>query len=162
MFLFYRISNRDCAINPSYISCLGNAARDQDFQHTAEPKFEETTLTKYAWKVLITTMEEYEFLWPSYRLSCLSRRITYAIGHILNDLSMPLWRSYILLYMYKVVQLSHAYVGYMVLMSLVVGALWSPLVVHQSDRRNACFCYTKRKSWHLLGELKNSIFKFPA
>ena len=96
---------------------------------------------------------EYELYAPSYRLPCVSKRITFGVGHILNDLSSTVYYNFILLYLINVAKLVPAYVGYIVLFGQVVSAVASVAADHLSQYRNAlCCCYTRRKSWHIIGK----------
>lgn len=80
------------------------------------------------------------------------RRLAFGIGHILNDLCAAMWFSYLLLYFHNVLNFSNTSAGYLLLIGQVADALATPLIGYESDNTNGFCKYTKRKSWHLLGE----------
>lgn len=43
------------------------------------------------------------------------KKLSYGVGHVLNDLSASMWFSYLLIYLHQVVQFSNSVSGYMML-----------------------------------------------
>lgn len=78
------------------------------------------------------------------------RRLSYGVGHILNDLCANIWFTYLLVYMHKVVKLSPVTAGSLLLVGQVADALSTPFVGIESDKTGNCK-YGRRKTWHLLG-----------
>ena len=46
----------------------------------------------------------------------LRKKLSYGVGHILNDLSASMWFSYLLVYLHKVVIFENTVAGYMMLL----------------------------------------------
>lgn len=44
------------------------------------------------------------------------RKLSYGVGHVLNDLSASMWFSYLLIYLHRVVNFENATAGYMMLL----------------------------------------------
>ncbi|XP_025077970.1 LOW QUALITY PROTEIN: major facilitator superfamily domain-containing protein 12-like [Pomacea canaliculata] len=84
--------------------------------------------------------------WVPYRL-----RLAYSVGHIQNDLHASVWFSYFLLYLHQVKNFNNIWAGTLLLLGQVVDAIATPLIGYESDNRNGCCNYGKRKSWHLFG-----------
>ena len=87
----------------------------------------------------------------THRLSC-SKRFSYGVGHVLNDLCASMWFSYLLIFYHHVINFSNEMAGYLMLLGQVADALATPLVGYESDRTSGFCGYTKRKSWHIVGE----------
>ena len=77
-------------------------------------------------------------------------RLSYGVGHILNDLCANVWFSYLLVYMQSVVGLSPVAAGSLLLVGQIADALSTPVVGIESDRTRSTR-YGRRKLWHLLG-----------
>lgn len=78
------------------------------------------------------------------------QKISYGVGHVFNDLCANCWFSYLLLYMTKVVSLSNASAGLILLIGQVADAIFTPFIGYGCDKTN-CKCYGRRKLWHLIG-----------
>ena len=77
-------------------------------------------------------------------------KLSYGVGHVLNDLCASMWFSYMLLFMHKIVTFSNVNAGLVILAGQIADALATPFVGIQSDRtRNVR--YGRRKIWHLFG-----------
>lgn len=85
----------------------------------------------------------------------LKQRLSYSLGHVLNDLAGNAWFSYLLLYLTKVGGLSSAHAGYVLLTSQVFEAVCTPVSGILCDR-TVCR-YGKRKIWHLAGSICVSL-----
>lgn len=81
----------------------------------------------------------------------LSRRLTYGVGHVLNDLCASMWFSYLLLYFHSVISFSNKMAGNLMLIGQVSDAICTPFIGLESDRTHGFCGYGKRKSWHLIG-----------
>ena len=44
------------------------------------------------------------------------KKLSYGVGHILNDLTASMWFSYLLIYLHRVVNFENATAGYMMLL----------------------------------------------
>ena len=86
------------------------------------------------------------------------QKLSYGVGHVLNDLCASMWFSYLLLYFESVNLFSKPMAGYVLLLGQVADAIATPLVGYESDRLNGFFGYGKRKSWHALGTLNGFLF----
>ncbi|XP_031567382.1 major facilitator superfamily domain-containing protein 12-like isoform X3 [Actinia tenebrosa] len=78
-----------------------------------------------------------------------SQKLSFACGHVLNDLVGSAWFSYLLVFLTKVSELSNAHAGYVILSSQILEALWNPVVGRLCDRTISR--YGRRKLWHLVG-----------
>ncbi|KAG7276165.1 hypothetical protein CRUP_030589 [Coryphaenoides rupestris] len=80
----------------------------------------------------------------------LLRRLSYASGHLLNDLCASMWFSYLLVFYHSVLGFQNTAAGVLLLAGQVADGLCTPLVGYESDRTPGCGAYGKRKSWHLV------------
>ena len=78
------------------------------------------------------------------------QKLSYGVGHVLNDLCASLWFSYLLIFFHSVLRFSNNMAGLIMLLGQVADALCTPLIGIESDR-TGFFGYGKRKSWHLIG-----------
>eukprot|EP00794_Sanderia_malayensis_P003502 gene3502-4002_t len=78
------------------------------------------------------------------------QKLFYGVGHVFNDLCANCWFSYLLLYMTKVVSLSNASAGLVLLIGQVSDAIFTPFIGYGCDKTNVK-CYGRRKLWHLIG-----------
>jgi len=87
----------------------------------------------------------------------LKTKLFYSVGHVYNDLTVSIWFSYTLLY-FKF-QFDDSLAGALILIGQVADAVASPFVGFESDKNpNIWICrYGRRKTWHLLGVIMNSI-----
>lgn len=83
----------------------------------------------------------------------LFRRLSYAVGHFLNDLCASMWFTYLLIFYHSVLGFETTYAGLLLLVGQIADALATPLVGYESDQTPGCGNYGKRKSWHLVGTL---------
>ncbi|XP_074655672.1 major facilitator superfamily domain-containing protein 12-like [Tubulanus polymorphus] len=82
------------------------------------------------------------------------RKLSFSVGHVMNDLCASIWFSYSLVYYRNVAQFSNYMAGYMMLLGQIADAIATPLVGYEADHTEKGFCgYSKRKSWHLVGTL---------
>lgn len=79
----------------------------------------------------------------------LSQKLSFACGHVLNDLVGSAWFSYLLVFLTKVSELSNPHAGYVILSSQIFEALWNPVVGRLCDRTVSR--YGRRKLWHIVG-----------
>ncbi|XP_074649966.1 major facilitator superfamily domain-containing protein 12-like [Tubulanus polymorphus] len=89
------------------------------------------------------------------------RKLSYSVGHVMNDLCASMWFSYLLVYYHNIVQFSNNMAGYIMLLGQIADAISTPLVGYEADHTEKGFCgYSKRKSWHLIGTLSVAL-SFP-
>ncbi|XP_061093945.1 major facilitator superfamily domain containing 12b [Conger conger] len=79
------------------------------------------------------------------------RRLSYAVGHFLNDLCASMWFTYLLVYYHSVLGFRSTFVGALLLTGQIAGGICTPVIGYESDRTPGCETYGKRKTWHLLG-----------
>lgn len=80
------------------------------------------------------------------------KRLSYAVGHFLNDLCASMWFTYLLVYYHSVLGFHNSYAGVLLLVGQIADGVCTPLIGYESDRTAGCFGYGKRKSWHLVGK----------
>uniref|UniRef100_A0A8C6WKI1 Major facilitator superfamily domain-containing protein 12 n=1 Tax=Neogobius melanostomus TaxID=47308 RepID=A0A8C6WKI1_9GOBI len=83
----------------------------------------------------------------------LCRRLSYAVGHFLNDLCASMWFTYLLVFYHNVLGFKNTYAGVLLLVGQIADGICTPLIGYESDRAPGCGNYGKRKSWHLMGTL---------
>lgn len=84
----------------------------------------------------------------------LIQRISFSVGHVLNDLCSAVWFTYLLVYMQNVRNFSPKYAGFALLIGQVVDGVATPFVGLESDRNSDSMNkYGKRKCWHLFGTI---------
>ncbi|XP_049495552.1 major facilitator superfamily domain-containing protein 12 isoform X1 [Panthera uncia] len=82
----------------------------------------------------------------------LAARLSYAVGHFLNDLCASMWFTYLLLYLHSVRAYSSRGAGLLLLLGQVADGLCTPLVGYEADRAaGRCARCGPRKAWHLVG-----------
>lgn len=87
----------------------------------------------------------------------LTARLSYAVGHFLNDLCASMWFTYLLLYLHSVRAYSSRGAGLLLLLGQVADGLCTPLVGYEADRAaGRCGRCGPRKSWHLVGKSQPS------
>ncbi|XP_055722035.1 major facilitator superfamily domain-containing protein 12-like isoform X2 [Salvelinus fontinalis] len=79
------------------------------------------------------------------------RRLSYAVGHFLNDLCASMWFTYLLVYYHSVLGFQNTYAGVLLLVGQIADGVCTPLIGYESDRTPGCGTYGKRKTWHLVG-----------
>ncbi|XP_053503260.1 major facilitator superfamily domain-containing protein 12 isoform X1 [Ictalurus furcatus] len=90
----------------------------------------------------------------------LLRRLSYAVGHFLNDLCASMWFTYLLVYYHSVLGFQNSYAGVLLLVGQVADGVCTPLIGYESDRTSGCCNYGKRKTWHLIGTV-SVVISFP-
>lgn len=87
----------------------------------------------------------------------LAARLSYAVGHFLNDLCASMWFTYLLLYLHSVRAYSSRGAGLLLLLGQVADGLCTPLVGYEADRAaGRCARCGPRKAWHLVGKSQPS------
>ncbi|XP_019963938.1 major facilitator superfamily domain-containing protein 12 [Paralichthys olivaceus] len=81
------------------------------------------------------------------------RKLSYALGHFLNDLCASMWFTYLLVFYHSVLGFRNTNAGVLLLVGQVADALSTPLIGYESDRTPGCGNYGRRKTWHLVGTL---------
>ena len=77
-------------------------------------------------------------------------RLSYGVGHVLNDLCASMWFSNLLIYFQKVVKFSSVQSGILLLIGQIADGLATPIVGVEMDKMRY-FKFGKRKIWHLGG-----------
>ncbi|XP_057305601.1 major facilitator superfamily domain-containing protein 12-like isoform X2 [Hydractinia symbiolongicarpus] len=80
----------------------------------------------------------------------LQKKLSYGVGHVLNDLCASMWFSYMLLFFHKVAVFNNINSGVLILVGQISDALATPFVGYESDKTTNVR-YGRRKIWHLLG-----------
>lgn len=95
--------------------------------------------------------------WAPPRSLSLAARLSYAVGHFLNDLCASMWFTYLLLYLHSVRAYSSRGAGLLLLLGQVADGLCTPLVGYEADRAaGRCVRCGPRKAWHLVGKSRPS------
>lgn len=81
------------------------------------------------------------------------KRLSYAVGHFLNDLCASMWFTYLLVYYHTVLGFLDTYAGILLLIGQIADGICTPLIGYESDRTPGCGSYGKRKTWHLVGKV---------
>ncbi|XP_076018435.1 major facilitator superfamily domain-containing protein 12-like [Genypterus blacodes] len=81
------------------------------------------------------------------------RRLSYALGHFLNDLCASMWFTYLLVYYHSVLGFENNYAGGLLLVGQIADGVCTPFIGFESDRTPGIGNYGKRKTWHLVGTL---------
>lgn len=79
-------------------------------------------------------------------------RLSYSVGHFLNDLCASMWFTYLLVYFHSVLGYSTQHAGALLLAGQVADGICTPLVGYEADQAGGCGRYGRRKSWHLAGK----------
>ncbi|XP_026554727.1 major facilitator superfamily domain-containing protein 12 isoform X2 [Pseudonaja textilis] len=80
-------------------------------------------------------------------------RLSYSVGHFLNDLCASMWFTYLLVYFHSVLGYSTQHAGALLLAGQVADGICTPLVGYEADQAGGCGRYGRRKSWHLTGTI---------
>ncbi|KAM3865912.1 major facilitator superfamily domain-containing protein 12-like [Diretmus argenteus] len=78
-------------------------------------------------------------------------KLSYAVGHFLNDLCASMWFTYLLVFYHSVLGLKNTNAGVLLLVGQIADGICTPLIGYESDRTPGCGNYGKRKTWHLVG-----------
>ncbi|XP_061588685.1 major facilitator superfamily domain-containing protein 12a [Cololabis saira] len=81
------------------------------------------------------------------------QRLSYAVGHFLNDLCASMWFTYLLVFYHSVLGFNNTNAGVLLLVGQVADGICTPLIGYESDQTPGCGNYGKRKTWHLVGTL---------
>ncbi|XP_068195949.1 major facilitator superfamily domain-containing protein 12-like [Antennarius striatus] len=81
------------------------------------------------------------------------KKLSYAVGHFLNDLCASMWFTYLLVFYHSVLGFQSTYAGMLLLIGQIADAVSTPLIGYESDQTPGCGTYGKRKTWHLTGTL---------
>ncbi|CAF1379363.1 unnamed protein product [Rotaria sp. Silwood1] len=88
-------------------------------------------------------------------------KFAYSVGHVLNDSTITMWFSYLIVFDYRVVNFTNASAGYLLLIGQIADAVSTIFVSLASDRtRTGLFHYGRRKTWHLIGVI-TTLISFP-
>lgn len=85
------------------------------------------------------------------------RRLSYSVGHFLNDLCASMWFTYLLVFYHDVLGFKNTYAGVLLLVGQIADGICTPLIGYESDRTPGCGNYGKRKTWHLVGTLSVAL-----
>ncbi|KAM3604371.1 uncharacterized protein V6R79_010134 [Siganus canaliculatus] len=81
------------------------------------------------------------------------RKLSYAVGHFLNDLCASMWFTYLLVFYHSVLGFQNTNAGVLLLVGQIADGICTPLIGYESDQTPGCGNYGKRKTWHLVGTL---------
>lgn len=84
------------------------------------------------------------------------RIVSFGMGHFYNDMCASMWFTYLLIFATRVLNISSAKAGLLILIGQVADALFTPLIGYESDRRDVwpcCLLYGRRKMWHFVGKI---------
>uniref|UniRef100_A0A8D0B1W9 Major facilitator superfamily domain containing 12a n=1 Tax=Sander lucioperca TaxID=283035 RepID=A0A8D0B1W9_SANLU len=81
------------------------------------------------------------------------KKLSYAVGHFLNDLCASMWFTYLLVFYHSVLGFQNTNAGVLLLVGQIADGICTPLIGYESDRTPGCGNYGKRKTWHLVGTL---------
>ncbi|XP_043577134.1 major facilitator superfamily domain-containing protein 12a isoform X2 [Chiloscyllium plagiosum] len=90
----------------------------------------------------------------------LCTRLSYSVGHFLNDLCASMWFTYLLVYYHTVLAINNYNAGILLLIGQIADGICTPLIGYESDRTPGCGRYGKRKTWHLIGST-SVLLSFP-
>ncbi|XP_054717075.1 major facilitator superfamily domain-containing protein 12-like [Uloborus diversus] len=86
-----------------------------------------------------------------------SQRISFGVGHCLNDLTASMWFSYLMVYLQLVLGFDAINAGLVLLVGQVADAIATPLLGYEvsSEKATGAFCrkYGRRKFLHLFGTI---------
>ena len=86
----------------------------------------------------------------------LARRLSYGVGHVLNDLVLAVWMSYILVFQTKVLGLSNQSSGIFWMTTSAFDAILAMAVGYSCDNISIPYLskfYGRRKLWNLIGTI---------
>nr|XP_012141614.1 PREDICTED: major facilitator superfamily domain-containing protein 12-like isoform X2 [Megachile rotundata] len=83
----------------------------------------------------------------------ISLKLSYGIGHVLNDICASMWFSYLLVFFHLVLGFNSTLAGTILLIGQIADALATPFVgLHCDKIDDFWLCkYGRRKTWHLIG-----------
>lgn len=83
----------------------------------------------------------------------LTLKLSYGVGHVLNDLCASMWFTYLLVYFHLVLNYSNSLAGVVLLIGQIADGLSTLFVGFESDKMDSFWLckYGRRKTWHLLG-----------
>ncbi|TRY56806.1 hypothetical protein DNTS_004082 [Danionella cerebrum] len=88
------------------------------------------------------------------------RRLSYSVGHFLNDLCASMWFTYLLVFYHSVLGFQNTNAGVLLLVGQIADGVCTPLIGYESDKTPGCGSYGKRKTWHLVGTI-SVLLSFP-
>nr|XP_034172580.1 major facilitator superfamily domain-containing protein 12-like isoform X2 [Osmia lignaria] len=85
----------------------------------------------------------------------ISLKLSYGIGHVLNDICASMWFTYLLVFFHLVLGFDSTLSGVILLIGQIADALATPFVGLHSDKIDEFWLckYGRRKTWHLIGTL---------
>ena len=86
------------------------------------------------------------------------KKLSYSVGHVLNDLAASMWFTYFILFYHMVLRISNTYAGLLVLIGQIADAMATPVVGYLCD--NTENKYGGRKTWHLIGSIMVGVSLF--
>uniref|UniRef100_A0A8C4QEE6 Major facilitator superfamily domain containing 12a n=2 Tax=Eptatretus burgeri TaxID=7764 RepID=A0A8C4QEE6_EPTBU len=87
-------------------------------------------------------------------------KLSFAVGHFLNDLCASVWFTYLLVYYHNVRRFGNSAAGLLLMLGQVADGICTPIVGFETDRRSCFPVYGARKTWHLAGTLA-VVLTFP-
>ena len=80
------------------------------------------------------------------------QKLSYSVGHVLNDLTASMWFTYMIIYFHQVKDFDNGLAGDLVLIGQISDAIFTPFIGYESDRTNGFWKMGKRKTWHFIGK----------
>jgi len=77
-------------------------------------------------------------------------KLSYGVGHILNDITASMWFSYMLLFFHKVAAFNNMNAGWLMFVGQTADGISTIFTCYESYR-TVCLQYGRRKIWHLAG-----------
>ncbi|CAK9830966.1 Major facilitator superfamily domain-containing protein 12 [Anthophora retusa] len=92
----------------------------------------------------------------------ISLKLSYGIGHVLNDICASMWFTYLLVFFHLVLGFNSTVAGVILLVGQIADALATPYIGFYSMKTDEFWLckYGRRKTWHLIGTLC-VLFAFP-
>ena len=80
------------------------------------------------------------------------QKLSYSVGHVLNDLTASMWFTYMIIYFHQVKDFNNGLAGDLVLIGQISDAIFTPFIGYESDRTSGFWNMGKRKTWHFVGK----------
>lgn len=79
-------------------------------------------------------------------------KLSYSVGHVLNDVCSCMWFTYLLVFFHFVLQFNNTLAGVVLLIGQIADGVATPFIGIEADRVGNFQCgYGRRKAWHLIG-----------
>lgn len=84
----------------------------------------------------------------------ISLKLSYGMGHVLNDICASMWFTYLLVFFHLVLGFNSILAGVVLLIGQIADAVATPFVGYHSDKTDPLWIcrYGRKKTWHLVGK----------